>query len=158
LIAYACAALLIVILVGIFYLVGAAIPKKARSRFLTNRERLCVEFFTIASASGKPRGLLWKSLDWTAGEPTLARDRKSGEIVALLPVTIQFEAVVGGDMEGLPAVGNLRNASAVFFYRRGRWHASGRAVFNLNPDEALVHFKDQYAPLEPLSPRAVDTP
>jgi hypothetical protein len=76
----------------------------------------------------------------------------------LVPVTVRFEAVPGSDMEGLPAVGNLRNASAVFFYRRGVWHASGRAVFNLNPDEALEHFKDQYVPLPPPAPPAAGTP
>ena len=47
------------------------------------------------------------------------RDRQHGQIAALVGVTIQFEAVPGGDMEGLPAVGNLRNASAVFFFSRG---------------------------------------
>jgi len=59
--------------------------------------------------------------------------------VALVPVTIQFEAIAGSDMEGLPAVGNLRNASAVFFFDRSKWQTAGRAVFNLNPDEALEH-------------------
>ena len=49
-------------------------------------------------------------------------------------------------MEGLAAVGNLRNASAVFFFDRGRWHASGKTVFNLNPDEVLRHFRNQYEP------------
>jgi hypothetical protein len=162
LLAYISAAAVIVILLAVFYFMGAAIPRRARERFRTERERLCADFFTAARSSGKPRGLLWKSLDWTVSEglpePVLARDRASGAIVALLPVTIQFEAVAGGDMEGLAAVGNLRNASAVFYYQRGRWHATGKAVFNLNPDEALVHFKDQYSPLEPRAPRAAGTP
>ena len=65
-------------------------------------------------------------------------------LAALAGVTIQFEAIEGGDMEGVAAVGNLRNASAVFFYHRGQWHTTGKAVFNLNPDEALTHFAAQY--------------
>jgi hypothetical protein len=141
---------LLAVLAVVFYLVGAAVPRRARQRFGEQRARLEEDFFRAASGSGKPRGLRWKSLDWLhpgdAG-PTLARDRQSGELVALVPVTVRFEAVEGSDMEGLPAVGNLRNASAVFFYRRGAWHTTGRAVFNLNPDEALAHFKDRYAPL-----------
>jgi hypothetical protein len=32
----------------------------------------------------------------------------------------------------------------VFFFHRGRWHTTGRAVFNLNPEEALAHFGTQY--------------
>jgi hypothetical protein len=69
-------------------------------------------------------------------------------LAALVAVTIQFEAIEGSDMEGLPAVGNLRNASAVFFFDRGRWHTTGKAVFNLNPGEALEHFRNQYERVE----------
>ena len=50
-------------------------------------------------------------------------------------------------MEGLPAVGNLRNASAVFFFDGGRWQTAGKAVFNLNPEEAIERFAAQYEPL-----------
>jgi hypothetical protein len=145
-----------------FFFIGAAYPRRARERFREQRDRLHADFFAAASNSGKPRGLHWKGLDWTVAEklpdPTLARDRGTGEIVALVPVTVRFEAVAGSDMEGLPAVGNLRNASAVFFYRQGEWHTTGKAVFNLNPDEAIAHFKDQFAPLESPEPRAAGTP
>ena len=140
------------------FLIGAAVPRQARQRFRENRDQLHADFLTVARNGGKPRGLVWKALDWTVGgvlpEATLARDRRTGEILALVPVTIQFEAVVGSDMEGLPAVGNLRNASAVFFYRGGTWHATGRALFNLNPDEAVAHFKDQFVPLASPEPPA----
>ena len=129
---------------------GAGLPGRLRRLFLAQRPGLQEEFFIAAASSGKPRGLRWKALDWKVqgAEPglLLARDRGSGEIVALVPVTISFEAIEGSDMEGLPAVGNLRNASAVFFWREGRWQTVGKAIFNLNPDETLRHFKDQYAP------------
>jgi hypothetical protein len=140
-------------LLAVFFAVGAwsaAQPARLRRAFSQRRRELHDEFFAAASASGKPRGLRWKALDWTVQgaepEPLLARELGGG-FVALLPATIQFEAVEGGDMEGLPAVGNLRNATAVFHWRQGRWQTDGRAVFNLNPDEALAHYKDQYAPL-----------
>jgi hypothetical protein len=70
-------------------------------------------------------------------------------MIALVPVTIRFEAIAGGDMEGLPAVNALRNASAVFYFRRGRWLTAGKTLFNMNPDEALEHFHGQYERLEP---------
>jgi hypothetical protein len=126
--------------------------ERARRLFQHQRERLELQFFQAASASGKPRGLRWKSIDW---EPAVefARERDSGRLAALVSVTIQFEAVEGSDMEGLPAVGNLRNASAVFFFHQGRWRTVGKAVFNLNPDEALAHFHNQY---ERLSERMKD--
>ena len=75
---------------------------------------------------------------------SLLYERQTGRLAALVAVTVQFEAIEGGDMEGLPAVGNLRNASAVFFYDRGRWRTTGKTVFNLNPGEAIEHFKGQY--------------
>jgi len=117
--------------------------EQARRLFQQQRERLELLFIQAAAASGKPRGLRWKNIDWESSIE-FARERASGRLAALVGVTIQFEAVEGGDMEGLPAVGNLRNASAVFFFHGGRWHTTGRTVFNLNPDEALAHFQNQY--------------
>lgn len=117
--------------------------ERARELFALQRERLEARFFGAAAASGKPRGLRWKDCDFDDGIE-LARDRRSGQLLALVPVTIRFEAVEGSDMEGLPAVSNLRNASAVFFFQRGQWLTVGKAVFNMNPDEALEHFKNQY--------------
>lgn len=117
--------------------------ERARELFRLQRERLEAHFVTAASATGKPRGLRWKDCSFD-NQLELARDRHSGQIVALVPVTIQFEAIEGSDMEGLPAVGNLRTASAVFFFERGQWRTVGKAVFNMNPDEALEHFKNQY--------------
>jgi hypothetical protein len=117
--------------------------ERAQELFRLQRERLEEYFFRAAVASGKPRGLRWKHCEW---EPTalFARERSTRQLAALVGVTIQFEAVEGGDMEGVAAVSNLRNASAVFFFHRGEWHTVGKALFNLNPDEALEHFKNQY--------------
>jgi hypothetical protein len=128
------------------WLRGPNVPE-ARALFARQREHLEAKFFQAASHSGKPRGLRWKGCEWGSGV-TFARERATGKLAALIGVTIRFEAVEGGDMEGLPAVGNLRHASAVFFFDRGRWHTVGRALFNLSPDEALEHFKNQYQRLE----------
>jgi hypothetical protein len=122
-------------------------PALAAARFQQQREHLEADFLRAANRSGKPRGLCWKACDWQR-EVLFARDKKSGELTALVGVTIQFEAVEGSDMEGLPAVGNLRHASGVFFFRGGRWRTAGRAVFNLNPGEAIEHFKGQYDRVE----------
>jgi hypothetical protein len=119
----------------------------AQQRFLQQREHLEAAFLRAARSSGKPRGLRWKACDWEP-EVVLARDRKTGQLTALVGVSIRFEAIEGSDMEGLPAVGNLRNASGVFYLEGGRWRTTGRAVFNLNPCEALEHFKLQYERVE----------
>ncbi len=117
--------------------------ERARESFRLQRPRLEELFLQAAAASGKPRGLRWKACDWEPGVE-FARERATGQIAALVGVTIQFEAVEGGDMEGLPAVGNLRNASGVFFFQGGHWHTVGKAVFNMNPNEAIEHFRQQY--------------
>src|SRR5947209_2830702 len=102
--------------------------ERARELFALQRERLEAMFLRAAAATGKPRGLRWKDCDFET-DLELARDRQSGQLLALVPVTIRFEAVEGGDMEGVEAVGNLRNASAVFFFQRGQWLTVGKAVF-----------------------------
>jgi hypothetical protein len=117
--------------------------ERARELFRLQRERLEANFMSAAARSGKPRGLRWKDCDFE-DNIELARQRQTGELVALVPVTVQFEAVEGSDMEGLPAVGNLRNATAVFYFDRGQWLTTGKAVFNLNPVEVIAHFKNQY--------------
>jgi hypothetical protein len=117
--------------------------ERARELFKLQRERLEAQFFHVAAATGKPRGLRWKDCEWD--DPVeFARDRATGQVHALVGVTIAFEAIEGSDMEGLPAVGNLRNASAVFVFTAGRWVTHGKAVFNMNPDEAIKHFESQY--------------
>jgi hypothetical protein len=149
LIALAVVGLLVLVFVGwrLFRLFGAQVTaERAREMFKLQRERLEAQFLTAAATSGKPRGLRWVDCAW---EDTVAfaRERKTGHIAALVAVTIQFEAVVGSEMEDNPNVGNLRNASAVFFFQAGQWSTVGRAVFNMNPDEALRHFEHQYEPL-----------
>ena len=102
----------------------------------------------MAQATGKPRGLRWKDCQFevTRGVCPRQADRRSRRLVA---VTIAFEALPGSDMEDNPNVGNLRNASAVFFYHKGHWSTVGKAVFNMNPNEAIEHFKNQYERVGP---------
>jgi hypothetical protein len=129
-------------LLVLFWWIGrrsAASVPNARRVFESQQSQLQQRFFEAASASGKPRGLLWKACEWSS-LLEMAREKHTGHLTALVGVTIQFEAIPGSDMEGLPAVSNLRNASAVFFFHNGQWHTLGKAIFNLNPDEAIAHF------------------
>jgi hypothetical protein len=121
--------------------------ERARESFRLQRERLEAKFIDAAAASGKPRGLSWKECNF-ASRVELARDRQTGQLIALVPVTIAFEAVAGGPMEGVEAVSQVRNATAVFAFERGHWATAGKAVFNMDPDEALRHFQHQYERVE----------
>lgn len=138
-------------LILLAYRIGAqANPASARADFLANRAELQRQFFSAAAASGKPRGLVWKSIDWGEGYE-LARELATRRLTVLASITIHFEAIEGGDMEGVAAVGLPRNASAVFFHHAGQWATQGKAVFNLNPDEVLAHFAGQYERLQEVS-------
>ena len=123
-----------------------AIVAAAQKSFQTQRPRLEKLFFEIAAASGKPRGLRWTKCEWN-DLIAWARDKVTGQLLALVGVTISFEAIEGGPMEGVEAVANLRNATAVFYYDAA-WHTTGRVAFNLNPDEVIEHFKEGYERVE----------
>lgn len=114
--------------------------ERALRQFVRDRDALEAAFFQAAAASGKPRGLAWKQCAFQQGV-VLARDRANGEIVGLVGVTIGFEAIEGGGMEDVEAVGNLRAATALFTHNGRAWATQGRALFNLEPREVLVRYK-----------------
>ncbi|MFO0876370.1 MAG: hypothetical protein U0840_03270 [Gemmataceae bacterium] len=118
-------------------------PAEMQAQFLAQRAALEVEFFHLAVSSGKPRGLRWVGIDWSP-EVAFAREKATGRLAALVGVTIHFEALAGSDMEELPAVGQPRHGSAVFFVLDDRWHTQGRAFFNLAPAEVLEQLAGQY--------------
>jgi hypothetical protein len=119
---------------------------EARRLFRRQREVLEARFFDLASSSGKPRGLRWLECEWK-DSVTFARDRQSGLLTAFVGVNIRFEAIEGGEMEGVSAVSNIRDAAAVFHYEQGGWGTGGRALFNLDPFDALQRLQSQYEPL-----------
>ena len=119
----------------------------ARRVFRQRREWLEARFVTLASSSGKPRGLSWADCEF-ADEVAFARDRNTRELKALVAITIRFEAIEGGDMEDVEAVGIIREAAAVFHYRRGRWGTGGRPLFNMNPEDAITRLQGQFEPIE----------
>ena len=119
---------------------------RALRQFERRRGDLESQFFQTAAASGKPRGLAWKSCAFQESA-LLARDRANGELVALVGVTIGFEAIEGGGMEDVEAVGNLRAATAVFTHNGRDWTTTGRAVFNLEPREVLERYRSSLDPI-----------
>lgn len=117
--------------------------QRALQSFRMQREQLEARFFDVAAAAGKPRGLRWLECDWL-DDVTFARDTESGLLTAFVAVNICFEAIEGGDMEDVEAVGTIRDAAAVFHYSAGRWGTGGRALFNMNPADAVGRLEGQY--------------
>jgi hypothetical protein len=113
---------------------------RAKREFHQQRERLEVQFVKLASATGRPRGLRWADCEFDDAV-SYARDRGSGELCAFVACTIAFEAIEGGGMEEVEAVGNLRAATSVFRYGRQGWSTQGRVIFNLNPAEAIAFYQ-----------------
>ncbi|MCU0879613.1 MAG: hypothetical protein MUF06_17695 [Pirellulaceae bacterium] len=120
---------------------------KARKLFQLRREWLEARFFTKAAASGKPRGLEWVDCEFE-DSVSFARDRHTGQLRALVGVTIKFRAVEGGGMEDNPNVDNLRAASAVFLFDGEEWTSDGRVIQNLNPVQAIEHFRQELEMIE----------
>jgi hypothetical protein len=108
---------------------------------------LCELFLSAANTTGKPRGLRWKSCE-LQGEPIFATDHVTGEIYGLSGATIGFEAIPGGDMEDVEAVGDIRYVTVVFVYRDGEWRTDGRAIFNLEPAQALTRLAETTKTIE----------
>jgi hypothetical protein len=114
----------------------------ARRLFKQQREYLEARFFTLASESGRPRGLSWVECDFD-NEVSFARDKHTGELRALVAVNISFAAIEGGGMEDNPNVGRVRAATAVFLHRKTKWETDGRAIMNLDPRQAISHFQHE---------------
>lgn len=115
--------------------------------FRVQREQLEARFFDLAASIGKPRGLRWVECDWMSSV-AFGRDRVSGLLTAFVAVNIRFEAIEGGEMEDVAAVSTIRDATAVFHYRNGRWGTGGRALFNMNPSDAISRLGDQYESID----------
>ena len=115
--------------------------ERARELFRLQKERFEQIFLKAAAGTGLPRGLRWVSCTF-AGELLLGREPRRKQMIGLIPATIQFEAIEGGDMEGLPAAGEARSATAVFMFERGNWTTNGRVIFNLTPEQALQQFPE----------------
>jgi hypothetical protein len=115
--------------------------ERARKLFHLQRERLEFRFFVLAAQGFRPRGLELVDCDFE-DEVSFARDRHNGRLRAYVAVTIRFQAIEGGGMEDNPNVDNLKAGSAEFRLDGSDWGTDGRVVFNLNPVEAIQHYRE----------------
>jgi len=124
------------------YLANAA-ARAALRRFDKEQEKLQSSFLQLAHASGKPRGLRWANCDWL-DERVLLRDQDSGILTLCVGLNVRFEAIEGGEMEGIDAVSTVRDACAIFHFRDGRWGTAGRVLFNHSPELAAVRLEGSW--------------
>lgn len=126
----------------------------ARQEFHQQRERLEAVLFDLAASSGKPRGLRWIEIDFD-NDVVYARQLSTKELCALVAVTVSFEAIEGGPMEEVEAVGRKRAATAVFRRGAGAWSTDGRLLFNLSPADAVQRFHDDLVLVEPVVDKVI---
>jgi hypothetical protein len=107
----------------------------ARRDFHRQRERLEAKFLQIGQNTNRPGAPRWLDCGFE-DDVAYARSRSTGELSALVGVTIQMEIV---PENGLPGEGpsQFRAGTAVFCLRRGRWETEGKAILNLTPTEAI---------------------
>lgn len=145
---------LVVVVLAFICVVAVPLAKRWREReavsaarlFRRQRERLEAKFMELAQLQGKPRGLRWVDCDWL-NTVMFARERQTGLLTAFASVNIRFEAIEGGDMEDVAAVGTIRDAVAMFHFQSGTWGTGGKALFNMNPREAVERLTAQFEPV-----------
>lgn len=120
--------------------------EKARELFRLERERLEARFFDEAAGSGKPRGLRWKEIDWS-DDVLFVRDRETGELLALVGITVYFEPIVGEALEDNPNATMPRDATAVFQFVRRHWATSGQVLFNMDPELVIQRYRGRFEPI-----------
>jgi hypothetical protein len=103
----------------------------ARQQFRFQREWLEVGFLTALGRIDPVERLRWEDAHWH-DEVVWARDRQSRRLVALVGVHFENEAV-----PSFP-VFPPRHATALFEHRKGRWHAEGKRLDEIRPDEAFL--------------------
>ena len=118
--------------------------EQARLTFHRRREWLEARFLSVAS---QPRGLRLVECEFD-DDVAFARERRTGRLRALVGVSIQFEAIEGGDMEDVEAVANRKAATVVFRLDGPDWEVDGRARFNLNPAQTIEHFQHELERVE----------
>jgi len=114
--------------------------------FRLQREQLEAKFFDLARGRGIPRDLRWVECEWLP-EVTFGRSVDEGRLTAFVGVNIRFEAIEGGDMEDVEAVGLIRDATAIFHFQDGHWGTGGRAMFNMDPHAAIDRLVGQFEPV-----------
>jgi hypothetical protein len=104
---------------------------RARELFRMQREWLEARFVSTLGKVDPIEGIRWEEAHWH-NEVLWARDCQSRSLLAL--VGVHFDASSFNELGEL----HPRNATALFEFRKGRWHAEGKRLDELRPDEAVL--------------------
>ena len=97
--------------------------------------------------SGQPRSLVWENCEFDDAV-SLVRDRQSGQLRALVGVTIALAPIDDDRADSVETEVCQREATAVFHFDGSQWTTDGRAVFNLNPAETIQRYSHELEVVE----------
>ncbi len=103
----------------------------ARDQFRLHREGLEARFLTALARVDPIEKLRWDEATWPS-EVVWARDRRTRRLLALVGVTFEVEPF------GIDAEPPVRHSTALFEFRKGKWHAEGKRLDEIRPDEAFI--------------------
>ncbi len=116
---------------------------QAKRRFHIQREWLEAKFIQLAESHANPDAPRWADCTF-ADDVSYVRSRTTGELSALVAVTITAENPDRSFPNSGDAVGNLQAGTAVFRFDRDHWETDGRTILNLSPNEAALHYGNDY--------------
>jgi hypothetical protein len=150
-----------VMLLGIGFVVGPVRQRSRQLRFLraqrsfhTEREWLEAKFVQLATAAPGLDVPRWADCAF-ADDVAYARSRSTGELSALVAVTLAADAFGLTTQSTADVIGNLQAGTAVFRFDGTHWVTDGRAILNLSPSETIHRFRDD---LERVGDRAARRP
>jgi hypothetical protein len=112
---------------------------QAQRRFHAERERLEAKFVQLAAAQLGPDAPRWADCSFD-DDVSYVRSKTSGELSALVAVTLAAEPLDGLAQGPYGGVAGLQAGTAVFRFDRDHWETDGRALLNLSPSEAIRHY------------------
>ena len=107
--------------------------------FWMQREWLEARFLGAIEKEDPIEHIRWEDAQWHS-EILWARDQKSRVLLAL--VRVHFDGRAYDEIGGSQS----RHATAIFEFRKGRWHAEGQRLDEMRPDEAMLRGK-RFEPL-----------
>jgi hypothetical protein len=106
--------------------------ERARELFRKHREWLEADFLSAMGKTSPTERVRWENAQWH-DEIFWARDRQTRRLLALIGVHFSSTATLFDDMPDSDAI----YATALFEFRNGRWHAEGKRLEEIRPDEVV---------------------
>jgi hypothetical protein len=104
--------------------------ERARVLFRQRREWLEADFLVALGRTSPTERARWEEAQWH-DEILWARDRQTRRLLALIGV--HFGSSLFDDLPDP----NTHHATALFEFKNGRWHADGKRIDEIRPDEAV---------------------